>query len=278
MHGDDDRGFKGLGKLAANQPPPLPPAPQPPPPPAPASGPTPAPPALAPAPPGTPTPPAAPRGPAPGNSGCAKVALVALAMLVLAFAVLAMLGRLFAPDDDATPAAYDAPAALLGPQAEADAAAALAAAQAEVAAEEARLAACRLDMGTPPASGEVLVRDLDAGGHTVKVNGGGEDGLVKLRQDGRTVLAFYVRADESGGVDDLPDGTYQVLFAHGTEFSRGCGEFLRDMQVSADPEPLVMAMIPEGDDSYFAIMEYTLTRQAGGNFEPEALDAADFRD
>ena len=260
IHGDDDgKGFKGLGKLAASQPPPVPAPPPTPAPPPPAAG---------------------GRPPTPGNSGCAKVALVAVVMLVLAFALLAGLGRLFAPDEDAPGADADEPAGYvepaLDPQALAGAQAAAEAEQARIAAGIARIEACRTDMGAHPYSGEVLVRDLDGGGHTLKVNGGGQDGLVKLRQDGRTVLSFYVRAGESAGVDDIPDGTYQVLFAHGSEFSRGCGEFLVDMSVSADPDPLVLAVTQEGDASYFAIMEYTLTRQAGGNFEPDVLDAEAF--
>ena len=92
------------------------------------------------------------------------------------------------------------------------------------------------------------------------------------------MLSFYVRAGESAGVSDIPDGTYQVMFAHGSQFSRGCGEFLVDMSVSADPDPLVLAVTQEGDASYFAIMEYTMTRSAGGNFEPDVLDAEAFRD
>ena len=268
MHGDDDgKGFKGLGKLAASQPPPVP-AP---------------PPISEPAVPVSPRPvqpPGGGGGPTPGNSGCAKVALVLVVMLVLAVAVIVGLGRLLAPDEDASSDAagsgYVEPA--VDPQALAEAQAAAEAEQARLAAEVARIEACRTDMGAHPYSGEVLARDLDGGGHTLKVNGGGTDALVKLRQDGRTVLSFYVRAGESAGVDDIPDGTYQVLFAHGSEFSRGCGEFLVDMSVSADPDPLVLAVTQEGDASYFAIMEYTLTRQAGGNFEPDVLDAEAFRD
>ena len=271
MHGDDDgKGFKGLGKLAASQPPPVP---APPPDPGPAL-------------PVSPRPVQPPGGggsPTPGNSGCAKVALVVVVMLVLAFALMAGLGRLFAPDEDASTDAADADATgyvepVLDPQALAEAQAAAEAEQARIAAEIARIEACRTDMGAHPYSGEVLVRDLDGGGHTLKVNGGGQDGLVKLRQDGRTVLSFYVRAGESAGVDDIPDGTYQVMFAHGSEYSRGCGEFLVDMSVSADPDPLVLAVTQEGDASYFAIMEYTMTRSAGGNFEPDVLDAEAFRD
>ena len=266
MHGDDDgKGFKGLGKLAGSQPPPVP---------APPARPV----AALPVSPRPVQPPGDGGTPKSGSSGCAKVALVLVVMLVLAVAVIVGLGRLLAPDEDASSdaAGYVDPAA--DPQAFAEAQAAAEAEQARLAAELARIEACRTDMGAHPNSGEVLARVLDGGGHTLKVNGGGEDGLVKLRQDGRTVLSFYVRAGESAGVDDIPDGTYQVLFAHGSEFSRGCGEFLVDMSVSADPDPLVLAVTQEGDASYFAIMEYTLTRQAGGNFEPDVLDAEAFRD
>lgn len=297
MHGDDEnRGFKGLGKLAANQPPPMPPgAGQSPPGPAASPEPgTPPPKEPPPEPPpgggrphtGQISPPPGPGGSQPwtpppkpgGGSGCAKAALIVFILFVLFAGTCAVLVRFVGggdPDSEYT----DTPSGDVTDPAEAAALAAQAQADlAEAEAEQARLDACRQEAGAMPETGEVLVRDLETGGHTLKINGGDSDGLIKLRRDDATVLAFYVRANDTATIEDIPDGTYRIMFASGSDFSRGCGEFVTGMSVSGDPNPVEFAPIVENGDQYYAIVEYTLTRQVGGNFEPAYVDPESFRD
>ncbi|KFN50664.1 hypothetical protein [Arenimonas composti] len=259
MAGDDeDRGFKGLGKLKSGEaPPPTPSSPGPPPlrprhvtpPPAPGG------------PPGGRPPP-----PKTGMSGCLKAALILLGLLIALVLGLVVLGWLFAPSAEER-AAYAEERARR-------AAESLAAERAE----SERVDACRASVGARPGSGDELSRRVGFGQHTVRVTAGSEDAVVKLRQDGRTAIAFYVRAGETGTIEDLPDGTYRVMFATGSEFSTGCGEFLRGMQVSADPEPATFLPTVEAGQTYYQELEYRLTRQAGGNFMPDSAEAADFRD
>jgi hypothetical protein len=280
--GEDDKGFKGLGKLGGTRPPDVPPPPEPAPPP-----PAPAPPPPAPPPPGRPPPPRTPppsgglppppvAGNTGGMSGCLKITLILLGILLVAAIGLVGVAWMFANRfadgvDDAQQIAA---------QAEADVAAAAAAAEAQAAAdiEAERIALCRAGAGERPDSGEILGQVAGGGGHKLKVNAGAQDSLIKLRQDGRTVLTFYVRAGEYAEVADIPDGTYQVMFATGDDYSRGCNEFLSGMSVSGDPDPLVFAQTSEGGAVYNQIMEYTLSRQEGGNFEPATVDPDDFRD
>lgn len=281
MHGDDEnRGFKGLGKLAGNQPPPVPPTPKETPPPEqpPPGG-------------GRPhtgqiSPPPGPGGSQPwqppqksGGSGCGKVALVLVIVVVLLLGGLMALGWYFGKDvaDD-----YRVEERGSGPTIDpidtSGIAASVRDAMAQSQQETEHQRQCRESAGVPPTSGEVLLRDLEAGGHTLRINGGPTDGLIKLKRDDTTVLSFYVGAYQTVAIEDIPDGTFRLLFASGSEFSRGCGEFVTDMSVSADPDPVEFAPIVEDGAEYYAIAEYTLTRQSGGNFEPESVDPDAFRD
>lgn len=148
-------------------------------------------------------------------------------------------------------------------------------------AQGARAVVCDVANSSTPYSGEVLTRS-GYGNNSLTVNAGGSDVLIKLRQGGSTALSFYVRKGERGLVEDVPDGTYQVMFATGDGFSRKCLEFVNSMSVSADPNPATFEtrITSDGYNRYTqnSAAEYTLTRQAGGNFTPSTLDESAFRE
>src|SRR5690606_4261072 len=102
-----------------------------------------------------------------------------------------------------------------------------------------------------PYSGEVLLQH-GRGPHHLTVNAGARDALVKLRRSGTTSLAFYVRAGESGTVQSIPDGTYQIMFATGDGFSRKCLEFVTSMQVISDPSPQTFRVTSDGYADYYS--------------------------
>ena len=57
-------------------------------------------------------------------------------------------------------------------------------------------------------------------------NGGGKDAYVKLiNQRGEVLLAFLVQRGRTATLKGIPPGSYQVLFATGSKFSRGCDSF-----------------------------------------------------
>ncbi len=148
-------------------------------------------------------------------------------------------------------------------------------------AHDARVAYCEVGAGGSPFSGEVLSQSR-RGSHSIKVNAGPRDALVKLRRNGATELAFYVRARESGSVTSVADGTYQIMFASGAGFSRKCLEFTESMDVLADPNPSTFETrrerVPDGEMVYSSSAEYTLTLQSDGNFRPKNVDASAFRE
>jgi hypothetical protein len=148
-------------------------------------------------------------------------------------------------------------------------------------AQDARVAYCEVATTVRPSSGEVLLQ-VGTGSHSIKVNAGASDALIKLRQNGKTELAFFVRANETGEVANLADGTYQIMFATGGGFSRKCLEFVNSMRVSTDPTPTTFQTWQEPTESgvmvHSSAAEYTLTQQVGGNFTPQDLDPSAFRE
>lgn len=277
---DEGKGFKGLGKLGGSEPPASPVPPPRPAPPPPLPGPS----APRPSPGGTGD--GGSKPPPTGSTGCLKVGAVLLVVLLLTGGLGIFLLRTFAPaEDDAAAEAVDAAAEPMLASDDAmavtpdpDEAVRLAEADVAAAQEQVRLATCLVDAGTRPETGEVLSRTLDVGQHQLTINGGVDDALVKLRDDDGTVLAFYVRSLETAQIDDIPDGTYRVMFAGGSDFSRSCNEFVTGMSVSADPDPVEFAITERDGKRYAAVMEYTLEQSAGGNFEPTVVDPAEFRD
>ena len=148
-------------------------------------------------------------------------------------------------------------------------------------AHDAWVAYCEVPTTVRPASGTVLLQ-VAIGSHSIKVDAGASDALVKLRQHGKTELAFFVRANETGTVTNLADGTYQIMFATGDGFSRKCMEFVNSMQVLADPSPATFQtrQVPTADGVmvYSSSAEYRLTEQVGGNFKPQNMDPSAFRE
>jgi hypothetical protein len=144
-------------------------------------------------------------------------------------------------------------------------------------AEDARALICDVAGSARPSSGEVLSQSA-FGRHQITVNAGGRDTLVKLRSNGKTQLAFYVRAGESGKIMTVPEGTFDIMFATGDGFSRKCLEFTKDMQVSGDPNPVAFETTNDGYNTYTSTAEYTLVEQANGNFHTKSVDESAFRE
>lgn len=143
--------------------------------------------------------------------------------------------------------------------------------------EGARAIVCDVANSDRPYSGEVLLRN-GSGSHHLTVNAGGQDALVKLRRNGITELAFFVRAGESGTVETVADGRYQIMFATGEGFSRTCLEFVTSMNVISDPTPQTFEVTSDSYAEYYSTASYTLTRQTDGNFRPQTEDQGAFRE
>jgi hypothetical protein len=108
----------------------------------------------------------------------------------------------------------------------------------------------------------------NSGQSGVKVNAGGSDVLVTIKNMNDEVIRHaYIEARNSFQLN-LPNGSYNVYFYYGngwnpkrfmkdTDCGRLVGGFLSNESVSKDPNVLQL---------YSQIMVYTLTQQANGNF------------
>ena len=143
--------------------------------------------------------------------------------------------------------------------------------------EDARTHVCEPDESQRPNSGEILKQE-GRGSHRLAVNAPRSDVLVKLRRNGSTVLAFFVRGGESGGVRSVPEGEYEFMYATGTTFSRKCLEFFPSMRVSGDPNPISFRTTRSGSTVSSVVAEYTLTEIADGNFTPVTKSEEAFRE
>lgn len=142
---------------------------------------------------------------------------------------------------------------------------------------EAKALVCDVAGSVRPRSGEILSQSR-RGQHKITVTAGAEDALVKLRSGKATSLSFYVRAHETGVVSTVPNGTYTIMFASGTGFSRKCLEFVTKMDVISDPDPQVFEVTSDGSYRYTSEASYTLTQVAGGNMRPRDTNPDAFRE
>ena len=77
---------------------------------------------------------------------------------------------------------------------------------------------------------EVVRQDieLDGRGWLVADNGATDDAYIKLiGETGEVALSVYVAAGQTALVENIPVGSYEIAFATGSHFSRGCDSFAR---------------------------------------------------
>ena len=95
---------------------------------------------------------------------------------------------------------------------------------------EARFLHC-VDHARGGAQHNDLVRqgiELDGRGWLVVDNGASDDAYVKLiGESGEVALSVYVAARQTALVESIPVGSYEIAFATGSHFSRGCDSFSR---------------------------------------------------
>jgi len=103
---------------------------------------------------------------------------------------------------------------------------------------------CASNTGTTPESGEVLLRRA-TGEHRLLIhNDGRRDAVVKLKTpNGHTVASYFVPATHHIGVGGIPDGTFRIEFASGSQYSRACGIFVSSVQAALLPFTLTFHQI-----------------------------------
>lgn len=142
--------------------------------------------------------------------------------------------------------------------------------------EIARETYCELDRTQRPVSGHVFDR-IGTGHNSLMVTASNSDTIVKLRDYRGDILTFFVRANETAWVADVPDGVFDVLFASGTKFSSKCVDFLGAMNVIGTRTPIQLRSRRIGQNIEYTEQQFDLRQQARGNFNPGSFTAEDFR-
>ena len=95
---------------------------------------------------------------------------------------------------------------------------------------EARFNYCETHAGQRAQHNEIVRGQIDSASSNWLVvnNGTGMDAYVKLvDQYDRLAVSFLVGTVESAKIEGIPLGSYEILFANGSSFSRGCDSFSR---------------------------------------------------
>ncbi|KAF0115661.1 MAG: Heat shock protein DnaJ-like, partial [Rhodospirillaceae bacterium] len=139
---------------------------------------------------------------------------------------------------------------------------------------------CLAHRGSPVVNGTVLHPPPGGQHHFIIRNTTHDDVLVKLKNvtDGRSVVALYVAADAMAQTSGIPDGTYWVVLATGTDFSRVCETFTRDVRTVAYPHTRTVMAHFEDNRWIGASIALTL-RPPGTTYTPaENIPPERFRD
>jgi hypothetical protein len=134
---------------------------------------------------------------------------------------------------------------------------------------DALMAWCKSDPDPAPKSGTTLLSSA-AGPHRLMAqNPRDRDALVKLKNDaGKTITVFYLRAGEQAHIPHLPEGTLNVFYATGNDYSPRCQVFLEGLTTYAHAGPLVFDS-PIRDGTIYALnLALSLTPDAAVTIDP----------
>ncbi|MEQ3637133.1 SH3 domain-containing protein [Alcanivorax sp.] len=144
-------------------------------------------------------------------------------------------------------------------------------------AEQARVEQCKAT-STRPFTGQIF-NQRGSGYHSLVVkNGPNEDVIAKLKdKSGEEIISFYVRANETATLKNIPGGYFKFQFATGKYYSSECGgKFMEGMRVSEDPNYVHYETTIHGHTRYSSIMQYTLTQVRGGNLKMKNVPSGRF--
>lgn len=136
---------------------------------------------------------------------------------------------------------------------------------------------CFDNRGARPPTGYQFIQ-RSSGNHELMIrNGRTTDAVVKLKDNnGKSVLAFYVRAGEDASMAEIPEGIFHLQFATGHNYSNPCGMFLNTMAVLAFPKAIEFKTTSDEYYVYSTTMEFTLHSVPEGNIQPRRLPLEEF--
>jgi hypothetical protein len=133
----------------------------------------------------------------------------------------------------------------------------------------------------PPSNGQVLDDNtnwfIDANAMDVQ-NRSGRDAIVKIRNaaSGKMLISFFVANNETAKFERIPDGTYRIQYALGSELDRYCAAFVSQFAAAEFSNPVTFVTRFEGIEINHQTRDYTLYPLRAGNNRPNAIRAGAF--
>jgi len=113
-------------------------------------------------------------------------------------------------------------------------------------------------------------------------NGTGHDAVIKIVDEkyGRAVVVFYVCGGQTASIENIPDGSFQVIFATGIDWGKEEGAFTRDKSFAKFDKNLdfLTTRGTEGDKEFTQYSVFTLTLHAvvNGNAKTTNIGEEEF--
>jgi hypothetical protein len=126
-------------------------------------------------------------------------------------------------------------------------------------------------------SSSVLTSQAMGGALTVS-NGTGRDAHVKLIEPSSRVLvgSFLVKSNSSYTLEQIPDGTYRVLFVLGQGWNPNTQSFTKNKNFAKFDKSLAYVTTQLGNSIRYKAFKITLHTVVGGNTTTSGLSEAEF--
>jgi hypothetical protein len=127
------------------------------------------------------------------------------------------------------------------------------------------------------ANGDVIDDNRQGGMGQLTVNNGNDsDAVLKLVQGGTPVVSLYVGHGDKATLTRIPDGTYQVFFTMGTDWSVPDRLFTRSCEFSQFDNPISYNTIQESRGTQYTTYDMTLQPVFNGTATTSRVTAQNF--
>ncbi|WP_082462759.1 J domain-containing protein [Sphingobium sp. Leaf26] len=134
-------------------------------------------------------------------------------------------------------------------------------------------------------NGKILVgaKRLGEDGHILQIsNGSSGDAIVKVRSTdtGNLLASFFVKQNSESQLSGIPDGSYKIQYAIGTQLAENCKSFTGMSAVNEFPNPESLTTTSEETFEGTLVkrkrLSYTLYAVPGGDVAPTSISPEEF--
>jgi hypothetical protein len=127
-------------------------------------------------------------------------------------------------------------------------------------------------------SDTALVSQAIGGGSLKVSNGTNRDAFVKLVEPRTRILVgtLYVKANSASTLDQIPDGTYQVLFVLGEGWNPNTQSFTKNKRFAKFDKPLNFTTMQLSNGIQYRVFQITLHPVVSGNARTSGVNEQEF--